>query len=161
MIVKVKYTNELARELYHNASGNESQFPFKKYNEDFCYDVVATSCTEIAPNVYKYGLGLAFQIERVGGLAVAPTKLSIDLRPRSSVWKTGMVLSNCTGTIDETYTGEVSAIFYHLFPDMPIYKVGERIGQIKIGLTYPIQFVEVDELNGTMRGAGGFGSTGK
>lgn len=32
MIVKVKYTNELARELYHNASGNESQFPFKKYN---------------------------------------------------------------------------------------------------------------------------------
>jgi dUTP pyrophosphatase len=161
MIVKVKYTNELARELYHNASGNESQYPFKKYNDDFCYDVVATSCTEIAPNVYKYGIGLAFQIERVGGLAVAPMKLSIDLRPRSSVWKTGMVLSNCTGTIDETYTGEVSAIFYHLFPDMPIYKVGERIGQIKIGLTYPIKFVEVDELDGTMRGAGGFGSTGK
>lgn len=161
MKVKVKYTNELARELYHNASGNESQFPFKKYDDDFCYDVVATSCTEIAPNVHKYGIGLAFQIERVGGLAVAPMKLSIDLRPRSSVWKTGMVLSNCTGTIDETYTGEVSAIFYHLFPDMPIYKVGERIGQIKIGLTYPIKFVEVDELDGTMRGAGGFGSTGK
>ena len=161
MKVKVKYTNELARELYHNASGNESQFPFKKYDDDFCYDVVATSCTEIAPNVYKYGIGLAFQIERVGGLAVAPMKLSIDLRPRSSVWKTGMVLSNSTGTIDETYTGEVSAIFYHLFPDMPIYKVGERIGQIKIGLTYPIKFVEVDELDGTMRGAGGFGSTGK
>lgn len=161
MIVKVKYTNELARELYHNASGNESQFPFKKYDEDFCYDVVATSCTEIAPNIYKYGIGLAFQIERVGGLAVAPMKLSIDLRPRSSVWKTGMVLSNSVGTIDETYTGEVSAIFYHLFPDMPIYKVGERIGQIKIGLTYPIRFVEVDELEGTMRGAGGFGSTGK
>lgn len=161
MKVKVKYTNELARELYHNASGNESQFPFKKYDEDFCYDVVATSCTEIAPNIYKYGIGLAFQIERIGGLSISPTKLSIDLRPRSSVWKTGMVLSDSTGTIDETYTGEVSAIFYHLFPDMPIYKVGERIGQIKIGLTYPIKFVEVDELEGTMRGAGGFGSTGK
>lgn len=161
MIVKVKYTNELARELYHNASGNESQFPFKKYNEDFCYDVVATSCAEIAPNVYKYGIGLAFQIERVGGLTVAPMKLSIDLRPRSSVWKTGMVLSNSVGTIDETYTGEVSAIFYHLFPDMPIYKVGERIGQIKIGTTFPIDFVEVDDLDSTMRGAGGFGSTGK
>lgn len=161
MIVKVKYTNELARELYHNTSGNESQFPFKKYNDDFCYDVVATSCTEIAPNVYKYGIGLAFQIDRFGGVPVAPMNFSIDLRPRSSVWKTGMVLSNSVGTIDETYTGEVSAIFYHLFPDMPIYKVGERIGQIKIGLTYSIKFVEVDELNGTMRGAGGFGSTGK
>jgi dUTPase len=55
----------------------------------------------------------------------------------------------------------VSAIFYHLFPDMPIYKVGERIGQIKIGMTFPIKFIEVDELNQTMRGAGGFGSTGK
>lgn len=161
MIVKVKYTNELARELYHNASGNESQFPFKKYNDDFCYDVVATSCTEIAPNIYKYGIGLAFQIGRGAEYAISPTKLSIDLRPRSSVWKTGMVLSNSVGTIDETYTGEVSAIFYHLFPDMPIYKVGERIGQIKIGTTFPIYFIEVDELDSTMRGAGGFGSTGK
>lgn len=185
MIVKVKYTNEQARELYHNASGNESQFPFKKYNEDFCYDVVATSCEEVAPNVYKYGIGIALQIER--GLEdiesgyrlvldsdaerfVAPSyldmwrspiNLSIDFRPRSSVWKTGMVLANCEGTIDETYTGEVSAIFYHIFPDMPIYKVGERIGQIKIGTTFPMNFIEVDELNNTMRGAGGFGSTGK
>lgn len=175
MIVKVKYTNELARELYHNASGNESQFPFKKYSDDFCYDVVATSCAEIAPNIYKYGIGLAFQIDRglepirrirddcweMLDLEQCPMSLSIDFRPRSSVWKTGMVLSNSVGTIDETYTGEVSAIFYHLFPDMPIYKVGERIGQIKIGTTFPIEFIEVDELNQTMRGAGGFGSTGK
>lgn len=161
MIVKVKYTNELARELYHNASGNESQFPFKKYDEDFCYDVVATSFTEIAPNVYKYGIGMAFQINRGAEYAISPTKLSIDFRPRSSVWKTGMVLSNSVGTIDETYTGEVSAIFYHIFPDMPICKVGERIGQIKIGTTMPIEFIEVDELSQTMRGAGGFGSTGK
>ena len=161
MKVKVKYTNELARELYHNASGNESQFPFKKYNDDFCYDVVATSCTEIAPNIYKYGIGMAFQIDRGAEYAISPTKLSIDFRPRSSVWKTGMVLSNSVGTIDENYTGEVSAIFYHLFPDMPRYKVGERIGQIKIGTAFPIYFIEVDELDSTMRGAGGFGSTGK
>lgn len=175
MIVRVKYTNEQARELYHNASGNESQFPFKKYNEDFCYDVVATSCTEIAPNVYKYGLGIALQVERgvepiekvnriyIESLKLteSPIRLSIDFRPRSSVWMTGMVLSNSVGTIDETYTGEVSAIFYHIFPDMPIYKVGERIGQIKIGATFPMDFIEVDELDSTMRGAGGFGSTGK
>ena len=66
-------------------------------------------------------------------------------------------------TIETRYNigDEVSAIFYHLFPDMPIYKVGERIGQIKIGTTFPVEFIEVDELNQTMRGAGGFGSTGK
>ena len=41
-----------------------AKLPYKKYDSDFCYDLYATSCEEIAPNVYKYGLGLAFQIER-------------------------------------------------------------------------------------------------
>jgi dUTP pyrophosphatase len=161
MRVKVKFINDKAKELYLKASGEESIFPFKKYESDFCYDVVATSCTEIAPNVYKYGLGVAFQIDRGAEFVASSTKLSIDFRPRSSVWKTGMVLSNCTGTIDESYTGEVSAIFYHLFPDMPIYKVGDRIGQIKLGMAFSMYFTEADNLDATERGAGGFGSTGK
>ena len=38
--------------------------PFKTHDSDFCYDCVATSEEEIAPGVWKYGLGLAFQIER-------------------------------------------------------------------------------------------------
>lgn len=44
MKVKFKKTHPDAKE------------PFKKYNEDFCYDLYATSCEQIAPNVYKYGL---------------------------------------------------------------------------------------------------------
>ncbi len=147
MVVKVKKLNDKA------------VLPFKKHDSDFCYDVVATSCEEIAPNVYKYGIGLAFQILRE--LKYTPFNLSIDFRPRSSVWQTGMVLANCAGTIDEDYRGEVSAIFYHIFPDMPIYKVGDRIGQIKIGATFPITFLDVDNLDNTVRGDGGFGSTGK
>lgn len=154
--------------------------PFKTYDKDFCYDVVATSCEEIAPNIYKYGIGLAFQIVRDGfkpmfgqrdyvgygfdddlSTELKDVNLSIDFRPRSSVWKTGMVLSNCVGTIDELYRGEVSAVFYHIMPSMPKYEVGDRIGQIKVGATYPIEFVEVDELSDTERGSGGYGSTGK
>jgi dUTP pyrophosphatase len=72
-----------------------------------------------------------------------------------------MVLSNCTGTIDEGYTGEISAVFYHVLPGMPRYKVGDRIAQIKIGVTCNITFVEVDELDATDRGAKGYGSSGK
>jgi dUTP pyrophosphatase len=120
---------------------------------------VATSCEEIAPNVYKYGIGLAFQIEREGMPDFI--NMDIDFRPRSSVWKTGLVLSNCTGTIDELYRGEVSAVFYHVMPAMPKYELGDRIGQIKLGMTLPMEFVEVDELSETERGAGGYGSTGK
>lgn len=139
----------------------EAVIPYKTYDDDFCYDVVATSCEEIAPNVYKYGLGIALQINRDIIQRQWPEKLSIDLRPRSSVWKTGMVLSNCIGTVDELYTGEVSAVFYHVLPEMPKYKVGERIGQIKIGTTFPIEFEEVDELTTTARGSQSYGSTGQ
>lgn len=156
--------------------------PFKKYPEDFCYDVVATSEEQIAPNVWKYGIGLAFEIggkpddlvvenefgkeliripqdrETMQGMR---WNVSLDLRPRSSIYKTGMVLSNAVGTVDDLYRGEVSAIFYHVFPDMPRYRVGDRIGQIKLGFTLPLEFEEVDELGETARGDGGYGSTGR
>lgn len=149
MKVKVKKLNENA------------VIPFKTYEKDFCYDVVAVSEEEVAPNVWKYGIGLAFQIDRGDTFfAISDAKISIDFRPRSSVWKTGMVLSNCEGTIDELYRGEVSAVFYHVFPNMERYKVGQRIGQIKIGTTMPIEFVVVDELDETERNDGGYGSTG-
>ena len=155
----------------------DAVMPYKTYEDDFCYDCVATSCEEVAPNVYKYGIGLAFEIDhnadnpfcRVYALSKnrclvkkdEAWKLSIDFRPRSSVWKTGMVLSNCEGTIDELYRGEVSAVFYHVMPDMPRYRVGDRIGQIKLGFTLPMNFVVVDKLDESERGAGGYGSTGK
>ena len=150
--------------------------PFKKYPEDFCYDVVATSEEQIAPNVWKYGIGLAFEIQgKPEDLVVenefgkellripqdSDWNVSIDLRPRSSIYKTGMVLSNAVGTIDELYRGEVSAVFYHVFPGMPRYRVGDRIGQIKLGFTLPLEFEEVDELGQTARGDGGYGSTGR
>ena len=148
--------------------------PFKKYDTDFCYDMVAVSEEEIAPNVWKYRLGLAMQVERgieelikvknhkeYFDFLFSEIKLSIDIRPRSSIWKTGMVLSNSTGTVDEDFTGEVSAVFYHVLPNMPRSKVGDRVCQMKIGFTLPIEFEEVDELSKTERSDGSYGSTGK
>lgn len=53
------------------------------------------------------------------------------------------------------------AVFYHVMPDMPRYKAGDRVCQIKLGLTIPMEFEWVDEINmDTERGTGGFGSTG-
>lgn len=169
--------------------------PFKTYQSDFCYDVVAVSEEEVAPNVWKYGLGIALQIDRSsdiyssnitlskGGFIAktvtdgygsaedayglkmtthnANVNLSIDIRPRSSIYKTGMVLSNSEGTVDENFTNQISAIFYHVLPNMPRYKVGDKIAQMKIGATVPIEFVEVDELEERDRGMNGYGSTNK
>lgn len=132
--------------------------PYKTHESDFCYDCVAVSCEELAPRVYRYGLGIALQIERD---ETDKRNISIDFRPRSSVWRTGMILSNCEGTVDEGYTGEISAVFYHVVPGLPGYKVGDRIGQIKLGFTEPMKFVEVEDLDQTERGEGAYGSTGK
>lgn len=157
----------------------DAKIPTKAYSGDFCYDVYAVTEEEVAPNVWKYGLGFGVQIERedeeiitfeCGSFKASvlsidfkecPVNLAIDFRPRSSVWKTGMVLSNCIGTIDEGYTNEISAIFYHVFPNMPRYKVGDRVGQIKIGCALPIAFEEVTELEERERGLNGYGSSGK
>ena len=144
---------------------------FKKLNEnaqkpikaigheaDFCYDCVAVSEEQVAPNVWKYGLGFALQpVNGFDGLHIR----GVNLRARSSVWKTGMVLSNGQGTVDEIYTGELSAVFYHLMTDMPRYKVGDKVCQICLERTEPIDFEEVSELRRTPRGDGGYGSTGK
>ena len=138
----------------------DAEIPAKTYSKDFCYDVKAVTEEEVAPNVWRYGLGFALQMDK-DGIVNSRVRNSIDLRPRSSVWKTGMCLSNCTGTVDELYTGEISMVFYHVFPDMPRYRVGQRIGQLKIGATVEIDFDVVDELDKTARNANGYGSTGR
>ncbi len=161
--MKVKF-----KKLRENA-----ELPTKSHDDDFCYDVFACDCEEVAPNVYKYPLGFALQIdedENVGFphfdaagsfLNNRSGNVSIDFRPRSSIWKTGMSLCNSCGTVDRGYTGEICAYFYHVLPDMPKYKAGDRVAQMKIGVTEPIKFIEVEELNETERGDGGFGSTGE
>lgn len=135
-----------------------AQVPFKAegHEADFCYDCVAVSEEEIAPNVWRYGLGFALQpVNDFDGSNVR----GIQLRARSSVWKTGMVLSNSVGTIDEIYTGQVMAVFYHVMPNMPRYKVGDKVCQICLERTESIDFAEVPELRSTTRGSGGYGST--
>lgn len=142
----------------------DAVIPSKKIKDDFCFDLTAVTEEEIAPNVWRYGFGFALQI--VDDRRIKPIKqycsFCFSVRPRSSVWKTGMVLSNCIGTIDEGYTGEISAVFYHVMPNMDRYHVGDRIAQLHFDQTTKfLDFIEVDELDETERGRNGYGSTGK
>ena len=145
MLVKVKSLNPLA------------ELPSKTYATDFCWDVKAVSEEEIAPNVWKYGLGIAIQMESLSSNHL----YCISARPRSSVWKTGMVLANSVGTIDSDYRGEISLIFYHVLPSLPRYKVGDKIGQIYVSRSPRLEFSFTPDLDNTTRGSGGFGSTGR
>ena len=142
----------------------DAVIPSKKIKDDFCFDLTAVTEEEIAPNVWRYGFGFALQVDDDIHSITTRNLFSFgfSVRPRSSVWKTGMILSNCIGTIDEGYTGEISAVFYHVMPNMERYHVGDRIAQLHFDQTTKfLDFIEVDELDETERGINGYGSTGK
>ena len=136
--------------------------PSYAHNSDAGLDLVATSKTIDEYGNIVYGFGLAVEI---------PDGYVGLIFPRSSIYKQSIYLTNCVGVIDSGYRGEISAKFKpslvletrvnckKLTPDA--YEVGDRIAQMII-LPYPrIEFVEVEELSESERGAQGYGSTGK
>lgn len=113
-------------------------------------DLYAVSREEIMPGVFKYDTGIAVEI---------PAGYVGILYPRSSIYKTGLILSNSSGVIDADYRGSIGAIFYGSKDSKP-YEVGDRIVQLVLVPIPVIKLEEVSELGFTERGAGGFGSTG-
>jgi len=105
-----------------------------------------------------------------GERALVPTGISIALpdgyvalvHPRSGLaLKHGVTLVNTPGTIDAGYRGEISCILINLDRyESVIFKKGDRIAQLVIQRVERADFIELSELPGSGRGAGGFGSTG-
>ena len=131
------------------------KMPRKAYNTDYCYDCYAREVREIREGVYEYSLGFTLEIDELTLLDV-----SAELRARSSIHKTGLILSNGVGTGDLSYRGEYKAVFYQVVKGLPIYKVGDRVCQLALSIAPKIEFELVEELTDTERGAGGYGSTG-
>ena len=136
----------------------ESKIPTYAKEGDAGLDLVAVTKGIDSYGNLVYGTGLCIEIPK-GYVGL--------LYPRSSISKTNLILANSVGVIDSGYRGEIMLKFRHInniinygshSPTTP--KVGERIAQLMI-VPYPnIEFVEVDSLEDSERGAGGFGSTG-
>ncbi|MFN9596364.1 MAG: dUTP diphosphatase [Bacteroidota bacterium] len=101
--------------------------------------------------------------------ALIPTGLFIELpigfeaqiRPRSGLaFKHGVTVLNSPGTIDADYRGEVKVLLVNLSSQAFTVNHGERVAQLVVASHAQVQWLAVDELNDTLRGAGGFGSTG-
>ena len=91
-----------------------------------------------------------------------PDGYEAQIRPRSGLAiKSGITVLNSPGTIDADYRGEIKVILINLSQDEFIIKSGERICQMVIAKHEKAEFVEVNEISETERGAGGFGHTGK
>ena len=97
------------------------------------------------------------------GLQVAiPEELEIQIRPRSGLAaKESIGVLNSPGTIDSDYRGELKIILFNHGKEDFIINNGDRIAQMVLVPILKMEFEEVDSLPDTVRGQGGFGSTGK
>ena len=97
------------------------------------------------------------------GLSIAiPQDCEVQIRPRSGLAaKSNISVLNTPGTIDSDYRGELKVILFNHGNKEFIVKNNERIAQMVLAPILKVNFEEVDSLPDTIRGDGGFGSTGK
>lgn len=130
--------------------GPEGVIPKKAHESDAGFDLTATSRRMDKSGFIEFGTSLSFAIPE-GHVGL--------IFPRSSISKINMCLSNSVGVVDSHYRGEVRFRFKPSNAGNGIYEVGDRVGQLII-MPYPeIEFEEVEELDETDRGEGGFGSS--
>ena len=132
---------------------NENAVLPSKRAGDAGYDLTATDF-QITHQYIEYNTGIAVAI---------PDGYVGLLFPRSSVSKYDLILANCVGVIDSSYRGEVKLRFKAL-PREGVnfirYDTGDKIGQLVIVPILEPEIEEVNTLDSTERGEGGFGSTG-
>ena len=141
----------LIKKLSHNA-----QIPIYKTEGSSGMDLMALTEKKItiAPNksaLIPTGLSVAI-----------PDDTEIQIRPRSGLAaKSSITVLNTPGTIDSDYRGELKVILFNSGDREFVVNNGDRIAQMVLMPILKVQFEEVSELPKTIRGSGGFGSTGK
>ena len=130
------------------------ELPTYAYEGDACIDLRSNEDVTLAP----------FERRLVGtGLAIAiPEGYAGFVQPRSGLaLREGLSMANTPGLIDAHYRGELKVCAINLDPSRSIHiERGERIAQLVIKRVPVVSLQEVDELDETDRGAGGFGSSG-
>lgn len=97
------------------------------------------------------------------GFALAiPPGFEVQVRPRSGLaLRHGITCLNPPGTIDSDYRGEIKVILINLGSESVVIERGDRIAQLVVAPVVEAKLVEVDRLDDSDRGSGGFGSTGR
>ena len=104
---------------------------------------------------------LARTLVKTGLFIELPEGYEAQVRPRSGLaYKKGITVLNSPGTIDADYRGEIGVILVNLSNEEFIIENGERVAQMVIAKHEQANWIEVETLEVSERGAGGFGSTG-
>lgn len=116
---------------------------------DAALDLTAVSISYTNSYV-EYGTGLAIEI---------PEGFAGFVFPRSSISNYDLNLCNSVGVIDSNYRGEIKLRFKTVY-NQKVYNIGDRIGQLIIMPIHKIELELTEELNDSIRGSSGFGSSG-
>ena len=127
------------------------------------YETIASAGMDLRANISEAVIlkPLARAIIKTGLFIELPVGFEAQVRPRSGLAaKHGLTVLNSPGTVDADYRGEIGVILVNLSNTDFKIENGGRIAQLVIAKHERAQWVEVQELNETSRGEGGFGSTG-
>lgn len=132
----------------------ELPLPRRAHRGDAGADLYAAESITLAPGeraLVGTGIAIALPLGTVG-----------LIHPRSGLAaKQGLSIVNTPGTVDADYRGEIKVCLINLDPRTPIeINRGDRIAQLVVQRVELVEFTEVAELDETVRGAGGYGSTG-
>ncbi len=125
--------------------------PFKKRISDTGWDLFLVKLIDKEGDFYFYDTGVRVK---------PPAGYYLDLVPRSSLSKSGFMLANSVGIIDMTYRGTVKVPLFKFDRSKPDPELPFRAVQLIPRRYYPLEMKEVESLDRTERGEGGFGSTG-
>jgi len=127
------------------------------------YETIASAGMDLRANLTESILlqPLERTIVKTGLFIELPIGYEAQVRPRSGLAaKHGISVLNSPGTVDADYRGEIGVILVNLSNQAFEIQNGERIAQLIIAKHERAEWIEVEELTETSRGAGGFGSTG-
>jgi dUTP pyrophosphatase len=145
---------DIAIEIKRLAHGEGLPLPSYASDGAAGLDVVAAEASTLAPGA-RHAVATGFAI-------AIPEGYEVQVRPRSGLaLKHGITCLNTPGTIDSDYRGEVKVILANLGAEPFEIRRGERIAQLVPAAVQRAAFREVDDLDSTERGSGGFGSTGR
>ncbi len=134
--------------------GCEDLEPRRAHHDDAAFDLRSRVDTRLEPG--------RSQLVPTGLFIELPIHYEAQVRPRSGLaLKHDIMLTNSPGTIDAGYRGEVGIIMYNGGREPFTIKRGERIAQMVIAALPQVEFQRVEQLSDSLRGSGGFGSTGK
>jgi deoxyuridine 5'-triphosphate nucleotidohydrolase len=124
--------------------------PCRARHSDSGYDLSLITISKQMGVVTLYGTGISVQ---------PPAGFYFDLVPRSSIIKTGYMLANSVGVIDQSYTGEIMVPLIKIDPNAPDIELPCKVVQLIPRRWYGLIPVQDNQTNETLRGNGGFGST--